>query len=232
MEQSTSPFSALVDIITDPKKALAGAGENTGWLWLPLILIIAVPLLVTSYYFQTVDFDWFFDQMVATAAAQGNEIPAEAKDFLTPTTLTVGAIFGIAIVVPLVMAITALYLNLVNKSTSSDERGFGSWFALTAWAGMPSVLASLASLVFYLTAGTNQISAEELQFFSANALITHYPTGHPMAAIMTAISPFLFWSIGLYTVGIMQWTKRTLVPSLIIAAIPTIAYLGIMAAIA
>jgi len=232
MEQSTSPFSALVDIIADPKKALAGAGENTGWLWLPLILIVATPLLVTSYYFQTVDFDWFFDQMVTTAAAQGNEIPAEAKNFLTPTTMTIGSVFGIVIMVPAVMAITALYLKLVNKSTASAERGFGSWFALTAWAGVPSILASLATLVFYLTAGTNQISLEELQFFSANALITHYPTGHPMAATMTAISPFLFWSIGLYTVGIMLWTKRALVPSMVIAVIPTIVYFGILAAVA
>ena len=232
MNQSTSPVSALVDIITDPKKALAGAGENTKWLWLPLVLIIAVPLAMTSYYFQTVDFDWFFDQMVAAAAAQGNEMPAEARQYFTPTTMTAGAIAGIAVFAPLIMAITALYLNLVNKFTTNDERGFGSWFALSAWAGVPSILASLATLIFYMVSGTNQISFEELQFFSANALFTHYPTGHPMAAIMTAITPFLFWSIGLYTIGIMQWTKRALLPSLIIAVIPTATYFGIMIAIA
>lgn len=232
MSKSTSAAAALVDIITDPKKALAGAGENTGWLWLPLVLIIGVPLAVTSYYFQTVDFDWFFDQMVAVAASQGNEMPAEARNFFTPTTMTVGSIVGIAVIVPIIMAITSLYLNLVNKSTTSDERGFGSWFALSAWAGVPSILASIATLIFYLMSGTNQIGMEELQFFSANALITHYPNGHPMAAIMTSITPFLFWSIGLYTVGIMQWTKRALVPSLIIAVIPTAVYFGIMIAIA
>lgn len=232
MDQSSSPASALVDIITDPSKALAAAGENTGWLWLPFALVIIVPLAMTSYYFQTVDFDWYFDRMVAASAAQGTEMPPEARQYFTPTTMTAGAIVGIAVIVPLIMAITALYLNLVNKFTTNDERGFGSWFALSAWAGVPSILASVAALIFYLVSGTNQISFEELQFFSVNALITHYPTGHPMAAIMTSITPFLFWSIGLYTVGIIQWTKRALLPSLIIAVIPTAAYIGIMVAIA
>jgi len=230
MNQSTSQVSALVDIITDPKKALAGVGENPGWFLLPFLLVLGSAIALIVYYFQTVDFEWFKDQMMQAAAAKGQEMPPEALDMFSPTMMIVTSVVGTAIVLPVVMALTALFWNLVNKSTSSDERGFGSWFALTAWSAVPSILASIAALVFYLMSGTNQIGLEELQFFSANALITHYPAGHSMATIMNTITPFLFWSLALSTLGIMQWTKRALIPSLIIAVIPTLVAFGIMAA--
>jgi Yip1 domain len=228
MTQSTSAVSALIDIITDPKKALAAVGENTGWLWLPLVLVILVPVSVTVYYFQTVDINWLVDQLMAAAAAQGSEIPDEARQFMTATTMSLGTVFALAVIVPTMMAITALFFHLVNKFTSANERPYGSWFALTAWASVPSVIASLAALGYYMSLGTNQITFEELQFFSVNALITHYPITHPAMQLMSAITPFAFWTVGLYTLGIMIWTKRSMMSSLIIAIIPTLAIYGVM----
>jgi len=232
MNQSSSAISALIDIIADPKKALAGADINAGWLWLPLILLITVPALVAVYYFQTVDIDWLADRILTQSAGPGNEIPEGAKDFLSRNTLTISAVVGQAIVVPIILLISALYLHLVNKFSSTDKRGFKNWFSLSVWTAFPGILAAIAALIYYLVLGENQIAFEDLNFFTANSLITHYAASHPAATFMNTLSPFTFWSIGLVTVGLMQWTKRTMTSALMIAAAPYVAIYGVWSFVA
>ena len=227
MSQSTSAASALIDIIADPRKALAAADANPGWLWPPLVLLIALPVMVAVYYFQTVDIDWMVDQIFAQASQAGEELPEEARSFMTRTTMTVSTVVAQSIIVPALLALLALYLHLVNKFSSADERGFKNWFALAVWAAFPVVLGSIATFIYYLALGDNQISFEDLNFFSANSLFTHYGTGHPAATFMNTLTPFTFWSLGLLTLGLMQWTKRTLAGSLMVAAAPYVVVYGV-----
>ena len=223
MEQSTSKYSALVDIVADPKKALR-AVEGEGWIWLPLILLIAIPALVTTHYFQTVDFNWVVDQLIASS---GGDMPEEARDFLTPQTMMISTVIGQVVGMPLILAITALYFLLVNKFTSANEMGFKNWFSLVVWAAVPMLLASIAMFVYYVTAGTNQVGLEELNFFSLNALLTQYPMGHKAATFMSSISLFTFWNIGLLTLGLVLWTKRTWAKSLMIVVAPYVVIYGV-----
>jgi len=226
MNQSSSQVTALGDIVADPQKALYAADSNLKWFWLPFVLLILIPTLFAVYYFQTVDIDWLVDQMFVQSSAAGTELPEEARDFMTRDTMTISVVIAQSIVLPILLTLSALYLHLVSKFSSTDERGFKSWFSLTVWAAFPTVLGSIAAFIYYLVTGDTQISFEDLNFFSANALLTQYPAGHSAATFMNSITPFTLWNIGLVAYGLMLWTKRDLSSSLIIALAPYVVIYG------
>lgn len=226
MEYSKSAVSGLVDIITDPSKALIAADREPKRLWLPFILAMIVPAILSVYYFSIVDMDWMFQQMQAAASVQGQELPDEMRDFFSSSIMMGGAVGASIVMAVLVTSISALYLLIVAKFSSEDKRSFGKWFSLSAWVSVPSTLAALLMIIYFATMGNSQMGLEDISFFSANSLFAHYPEGSNEASFFGGITPFLFWSIGLLALGIKVWTGRTYAKSLLIAALPYVVVFG------
>lgn len=218
--QSTSLMSGLIDIYVDPKKALSAADERSGWTMLPLALVLMVPAVMVAYYFQTVDFNWFIDQM---AAASPEEFPEEAREFLSPTVMMTTGVIGATISGLVGVVLNGLYLHFLAKITTTDSRKYSAWFRLAVWAAMPAaIIGVLAALLNYMLAGTNQVGLDDLAFYSVNSLFTHIPMGQPGASVMNALTPFTLWTVALTGTGLHLWTGRTMGKSLILAAIPAI----------
>lgn len=227
MEQSTSATSGLVDIITNPSKALIAADTEPKRMWLPFVLAMLIPIILSVYYFSIVDMDWMFQQVQAASAAQGQEVPEEAREFMTSTIFMGSAVVGTIVMVAAMTALSAFYLLMVAKFTSEDTRSFGKWFSLSAWSSVPNTLAALLMIIYFAAMGNNQMGLEDVSFFSANSLLTHYPSGTPQAGYFGAITPFLFWSVWLVAMGLKLWTDRTMGKSLFIAALPYALVYGI-----
>ena len=232
MDQSKSAVSGLIDIITNPSKALIAADNEPKRMWLPFILSMVIPIILTVYYFSVVDIDWMFQQMQAAAAAKGQDMPEEAREFLTPSILMGGSIIASIVMVLIITALSAFYLLMVAKFTSEDTRSFGKWFSLSVWTSVPNTLGALLMIIYFAAMGSSQIGLEDVTFFSANSLITHYPSGTAEAGFFNAITPFLFWSIGLVAMGLKLWTDRAMGKSLFIAALPYVIVYGIWGAVA
>ena len=236
MNQSTSALSALVDIFVDPKKAIEGLDANPSWFWMPLILLIVVPTSAVIYYFYTIDILWVYDQGIIQTAALGIEIPEEAveqgRKEATASGMAIQNSIGTIIAPFVIYSIVALYYNIVNKFTMNDTRGFKNWFALAVYAHAPVILATIVAILYYGVIGDDQMGLEEMQFFSANSLLTHLAANEAGSSLFGSITPFTFWTIGLFTVGLMTWTKRTLAKSLMITSAPYVAIYGVWAYIA
>ena len=228
MNQSRSLSAALIDIHVDPKKALRTVEEGRRhWTWLPLILVLICPIAITGYYFATVDIAWLADTMLASA---GTDVPPEAAQYMTRTMMMVSTFVSQTIVILLILGLMALYLHLVARVMTVDGHSYGKWFRLVVWASIPaSVIASLAMAVNYLASGTDQMTPTQLNFFSANALITKIPAGMSGASMMETITPFTLWTIGLLALGISLWSRRSYGTSLLIALAPYIVIYGIWA---
>ncbi|MCJ9428052.1 YIP1 family protein [Kordiimonas marina] len=227
MDKSASVVSALADIFVDPKKVFRAADGQKGWTLLPLFLVLGAALLMQVYYFSTIDVGWYFDHVILAVKP---DIPDDARAHVTRTILMIQGSVLPTIMILIMLAILALYLFLVAKTSSPDDRKYGAWFKLVIWSTMPAVLASIAVMVnFALAANPQMVSPNDLQFFSVNALFTHIPIGQPGATLMDSLTPFTLWSIALMAVGLQVWTNRTFVRSLIIAAAPYIVVFGVMA---
>jgi len=227
MEYSSTAASGLIDIITDPTKALIAADKEPKRLWVPLILAMVIPIILSVYYFSTVDIDWMFTQLQTAMIAQGQEFPDETRAFFSPGILMGGAIFSTILMVWISTAFSAFYLLMVAKFTSEDKRPFFTWFSLSAWVNVPGTIAAFVMIIYFAVLGSSQIGFEDLSFFSLNSLVTHYPAGTPEAGFFSGISPFLVWTVGLLGLGIKTWTGRTLGTSLMIAAAPYVVIFGL-----
>ncbi len=227
MDYSKSALSGLVDIITDPSKALLAAEIKPMRLWLPFILAMLLPAILSFYYFSTIDVDWMFQQMQDAAEINGQELPDDMREFFTSSTMMGVAVGGSIMMAALITSISAVYLLMVAKVSSEDNRSFGKWFSLSAWVSVPNSLAALLMIIYYVIMGSNQIGLEELSFFSLNGLVMHYPNGTMASTFYTAITPFLVWSIALLGLGIKIWTGRAYGSSMLIAALPYVVIFGI-----
>lgn len=216
----------MVDIITDPTKALIAADREPKRLWLPFILAMFVPVVLSVYYFSTIDMNWMFQQMQAATSLKGEELPDEMREFFSSSIMMGGAIAATIVMVAVFTSLSALYLLMVAKFSSEDKRSFGKWFSLSAWVSVPNTLAALLMIVYFAVMGSSQIGFEELSFFSLNALVMHYPSGTSEAGFFVGITPFLIWSIVLLAQGINIWTSRTFGKSLLIAVLPFLVIYG------
>lgn len=224
MTQKAGIVSTLINIIVAPKQAIVDIEGNNKWMWVPLILLLGASASLIAYYYQIIDLEWMIDQI---SAAAEEPLPPEARAFMTRTTMITGGMISIFVMIPIIFAIYALCLHLVDKISGNGGTTYSSWFSLTVWSSFPGIIAPLASFIILLTATSTQISMDEMNFLTANALITHYPVSHPAAAFMGSITPFTFWTLALAGMGIAHKTGRSFGKSTFIAAIPYIVIYGI-----
>ncbi|MES2606266.1 MAG: YIP1 family protein, partial [Pseudomonadota bacterium] len=128
---------------------------------------------------------------------------------------------AVAIGIPAIMALYAGYLLLVNKM-SARQFSFKHWFSLTAWTGIPSVLAALVSLIVLLTDSNGQVSQQELQPLSVTGLLNIDTSSQSLQQL----SVFSIWALVLVAFGYSNWTGKSIATSFAITWAPYLLIYG------
>lgn len=227
---SYSVFNAMVDIVASPGKALDEIKQHTVWMWWPLLLTIVLACGVFVYYYGWVDFDWLVEETIRQVPAEDRAESADAiRSFMSPATSTWTTVAALAIMPFIIYTIMATYLHLTNKLTTGAEIGFGQWFSLSVWSSFVGLFGMLAALVTILISDTNQVSTQDLQVTSMNALLIHAAPGEAWFNWANTLNLTNFWSIFLMGTGIARWTGASMLKSTIIAALPWVLIFGIWA---
>jgi len=225
-------MNAMVDIITSPSRAWDEIREHTGWLWVPLLLVIIVTSAAFTYFYTWVDYEWFVEETIRGMPAETRaEAAPGVREFMSPAFsigTTVAAVVFMTVIINLIMAV---YYLLVSKIATSGEIRYGQWFSLSVWAGFPGIFSALAIFVVIFLADSNQVSQAELSPLSLNALLVNAEPGDPWFTWASAVNVIMFWSVFLAGLGISRWTASSLAKGLIIAALPLVLVFGIWAAI-
>lgn len=236
MEASKNGLVALGDIFLAPRKALQAVKEGKAKLWLPLILLLGSSIGLFAWYFAWVDFDWLKGKMIQDMVESGKTTAAESEQvgkFLQRNTMMIGTLVSVVVLFPLILAVQALYLFIVEKvAGGTEEQGYGRWFSLAWWSSMPALLGSVAGAVAMLTTSNRQLSLEALQVASLNSLIFKLPASDPWAGLLGNITLFSLWSIALIAIGWSLWRNTSMVKGLLVAAAPWLVIWGAMAAFA
>lgn len=225
--------NALVDIIAAPSKALDEVRDRVSWLWVPLTIVIVLYIANIFSYYAWADFDWLVDQAVADALQSGADPAAEAgiRSFMQSGTFVVFSVASIVVITLLIYLLQSTYLHLVNKITGNPELRFSQWFALSAWAGFPTVFQALSSFGVMAVAASRQVTQDELSPLSLQSLLIRAEPGSSWATWGSSITLITFWSIGLLALGFMRWTGASTLKAVIIAALPSVLIFGIWALI-
>ncbi|MCK7592683.1 YIP1 family protein [Pseudomarimonas salicorniae] len=223
-----SAFATLGQVFTDPAKAFESLYERSNPV-LPLLLLILGSAALMTWYYQVVDMSWLIDQMLA-ASPQGGDPAARAgmEKFMTPATMTVTTVVSIAVMLPLILLLTAVYYLLSAKVVGS-EIGFGKWFSFAAWASVPTLLTIPAGAVAILMASNGQLGTHEVNPLTLNQLFFHLPMGHHWQALLDAVHLPMLWSLFVSAVGYRVWTKKSAATSWIVVSLPYVLIFGIWA---
>lgn len=217
-------------LATAPTTAFAELRERPRF-WFPLLLLVATTVGLYYWYYSIVDIEWFKDAIYGNNP-QIQALPeadrATAMGMVGRGMLLWGSVIGIAIFLPCVFLITALYFLLAAKVTKLPQ-GFKHWLALTCWTSLPIVLNTIVAAIFILMSDTTQISPGVLQPLSINELLVHLPVSSPGYEMLSSLSiPAVLSSI-LAVIGVHAWSQRSWAFSTIVALIPLVLFYGIWA---
>lgn len=223
-------MSHLINIFLEPAKVFTALKDKPTFV-LPFLVLVGAIFVSTLAYFMTVDPAWFAEHQVAQMLAQNPEMTkeqiAQAQAFM-PGARTSGYIAApvAAIFMAIVFAIYGLYYLLAGKVTGHAVT-YKHGVALTAWASMPMVLASLVALGGVLTS-SNQTSWESLQLLNIDPLLVQLPLGHDWSTFAKSFSLLNFWTWFLAALGWKTWFRTGWGQAVFVAILPSLVIYGVM----
>ena len=226
-DSTTSSFSTLIAIFSEPSKAFDAVARSS-MLLLPLLSIIGCSAFLIVWYYQSVDMAWLQDKL--TVAMTDPAAREAAKCFMKRSTMMSISAVSILVVVPLMFSVSALYYVIIAK-IKKLEFGFGKWFAFVAWASVPTLLSLPLGAMQILLANHGQLEPGQLNPVSLNSLVLHIGTGLRWASLADSISLITVWTVVLSVIGFQQWSKSSRAASIVIVLIPYVVIYGIWAVI-
>jgi hypothetical protein len=221
-------------VITSPSAAFAELRERPRF-WLPLIALVLAVALQQFWYYSIVDFAWLTDHMFSGSSRFDSMTPEQrerAMSMMSQNMLMWSSVVSVAVMIPIVMALIAVYYLLAGKVTNV-QFSFKHWFSFSIWCSVPMLIGIAASYAILAMEGANaQIGPSELQLLSANELFFHLPPSHPGAQMLMQLNPVTFWTWAIGIIGVKTWSNRSWLFSTVFVMLPSVVIYGIWALIA
>lgn len=219
----SSALASLGNIFLEPKKALRDIRAHGRWIWYPLLITIALSVLLTVWYFSTVDMNWLGQQTLAQLS--GKNLSADQQqtilNSLTRSRFLTFGVIGAVVVTIILWLLQALYYFFAAKIGGYEEQAYGQWFSFSVWTSFPNIIATIAAGITYIFSSA-QTAFTSLDVTSLNTLIFHLPPTAKLAGVAGSVHLTTFWALGLMTVGFALWTRKSLGKSATIVLAPWI----------
>lgn len=219
----SSALASLGNIFLEPKKALRDIRAHGRWIWYPLLITIALSVLLTVWYFSTVDMNWLGQQTLAQLS--GKNLSADQQqtilNSLTRSRFLTFGVIGAVVVTIILWLLQALYYFFAAKIGGYEEQAYGQWFSFSVWTSFPNIIATIAAGITYIFSSA-QTAFTSLDVTSLNTLIFHLPPTAKLAGVAGSVHLTTFWVLGLMTVGFALWTRKSLGKSATIVLAPWI----------
>ena len=228
---TSSPLATLGNIFVAPAQAFDDIRGHNGWLWWPLLIMIAAAAVFSAWYSATIDIHWLMLQSLqqnpmVTSRMNADQIQ-QIADHATRTSALVGGLVGSVLFLPIIYAIAALYYLLAAKIAGYEVSGYGSWYSFVSWSNFPAVISVLVSALVYLVRGSHQVLAQDLDLTGLNALLFHLTPGNTWYTLVSSLRLTTFWVIGLSIFGLARWTRRGMGHSAFVVLLPYVVIYGI-----
>lgn len=218
-------LQAIVDTFTAPTQAFARVREREVSAWPPFLLVLLSVVVVTTWYFTTIDPRQFMaEQMALSGQQMSPEELAMASEQMAKFLPFSGIMPAVFLV--LYYAIAALYLHLVAMVATEAELKYSRWFSAVSYAFLPSLIAMITVAVSYALAGDSYIGFDKLDQTSLNNLIFNLPMSNPWAGFLNALSLTNLWTMVLLIVGYKTLTQGSWAGAAATVLIPILVIFG------
>jgi len=226
-------LATLSNIIASPGEAFLHLREKPTF-FVPLLAIVAANVIATMVYYNTVDFPWLIDFIIQSAEDSSNgSMTMEAQEAMrgalgsiSPMVMGAGSAAGTAIVYLIMFCLSATYLVIIS-AISNDGFKFKNWLSLCSWCSIPTLFATVATVVNILLNDSGQIDPYAMNPVAFASLLdidtTAFGAGGSMIAYLDIT---MLWSAVLMVLGYKLWTGRGTVLSAVIVLAPSILIIG------
>ena len=212
---------------TQPRKAFDALTERPRF-WFPLLLTVVVGVVTTVWYYKVVDLQWLLDETLRSnprTAAMTEDQRAQALQRMTPGVLMGSSVLAVVLLAPLFRVLETTYFLLAGK-VMNVQRSFRQWLALSCWSSLPTLLATIPTVILLATSGNGQIDSSAIQPLSLNELFFHRHMGDGGYQLLVSLSVLqpLAWLLS--AIGVQQWSKRSWGFSAVFVLLPVVLIYG------
>lgn len=221
-------INAMTDIIAAPSRALDEIRQHPRWFWWPLLISLAVTIGVFAWYYHWVDFEWFTNEIIRQAIADGTpaDQAGQISAFMSPGKQVLFTAIAIVVISLVIYTIQAAYFHIVNKVAGDASLGYGQWFSYSVWTAFVGIVNALVMFVVILLADSNQLPIERLNPLSMNSLFIHAGAGDAWFTWGNSLTLVHFWMLWLMTLGFSRWTGSSMTKSALVAVTPWVLIFG------
>lgn len=221
-------LNTLVSVLIEPKKGFELALQSKHGFWLPMLAIFVSILIAQVLFFQAADPNVLIDFQLKTMP---DLTPTQAEEFrqYMMQSFSTQQIVGM-IIVPIILlilnALFALYLNLISKLDEHCVHGFGDWFKFTWWVATPALFASVGAILLIGLAEPQQLTPEIFNFSSVNQLMLGFEPHEPLYSVSENFNVFVIWSVVITAIGLQRWTQFSTKQAALFAVAPNFVIYG------
>ena len=226
---SNSAAAIAVNVLTSPGEAFRTIKEKPSFV-LPLVLLLVIPAIAQYIYVSGVDIQWLTAQQLAAATdlteAQIEQQSQAAAEAPRGVIAGFGALAAM-LFVGILMLLQGLYFRIASAVTKSGLL-YKQTFSLVCWAGLPSVLTSVASIANLLASDISLMPATEINPLAIWALLNLEPLGTgTLDQIVMNLDPLALWGLALTIIGYKIMSGKDYLTAAIIGLLPTALIVGL-----
>lgn len=219
---------SVVNFLFDPGSQFAKLAARPRFA-APVVVLTAGTFALSVAYYSRLDYGWFAEHLVAThplvaRLGHGGGLPLSREVLMWP------AILSAATSVPLLWLVTSLYV-LFAAAAMRRPLGLKQALALTAWAGVPCIVALLPSALNLALHGDGRLAPEQIDPTTFGALfgLQDVPVLH---ALSMRIGPASLWAWALLSTGLRVVLALRWGAAVALVAAPVVLVFGGLAAVA
>ncbi len=225
----TAPAGLLdtaINILVSPSDAFIELKQRPRKLF-PLALLLGSTVVTLLWYFSSVDFDWYIDDVIATANIDEDQLEQsrETMASMGQNTFMMIGILGGTVSILIFHVLQAGYLSLIS-ALRGDSQKFSNWFSLVLWTGLPALLAGAAMLVTIMLSTNGQLSTSELNPLTLRNLGMESDNSS-LNTVFDSLNLTLLWSITLTTMGYRQWLDVSTGKAITVVVSPYLLLFGV-----
>jgi len=202
VQEKDSFLSNLVKSFTEPKGFYGNFFESAKGWFIPLLLVILSVAAIQYCYLSAISQEAWIEFTVRGMELEQRAQTIQALSQVPLSQMMIGILVGAPIALAVVFSLTAAFLLLVNRSSGTTQRSFGTWFSLVAWSSLPALVIALISLInIFTVSDVDTLAPEMLSVTNAAGLFGFDPSS--VAFKLTQNYDLIsIWSIALVAIAL------------------------------
>jgi len=221
VQQKDSVLSNLVKSLAEPKGFYGSFFDTAKGWFIPLLLVVLSVMAIQHCYLSALSQEAWIEFNVRGMELEKRAQTIQALSQMSMDQMLIGALISLPIALTVIYLLTSAFLLLVNRSSGTTQRSFGSWFSLVAWSSLPALIIALVSIINLLTvADINTLAPEMISITNVSGLFGFDPTSTAFKLTQN-FDLISLWSVALLAIALKS-NGHTNVGAIGVALAPTV----------